>query len=177
MECDATVKAELGKGAWPVPSRAPAPGVAVPPLTVPVPAGTPPPGALAVTVAVNVTAWLNTEGLAEELVTVVVAAAFTTCGAPLSVPLLFAQPLAPVKAAVRVWLATASAVVPKAAWPAPSTVTPAAQTVAPSVNVTVPAGTPAPEVTVAVKVTACPNVEGLGAELSEIGRASCRERG
>ena len=151
-----------------MPSRAPVPRVFGPSLKVTVPVATPPPGALAVTAAVNVTGWLYTEGFAEELTAVVVASLVTTCGEPPSVPLLFAQPLAPVKAAVRVWLPTASAAVLKAAWPAPSTATLEAQTVAPSVKVTVPAGTPAPEVTVAVNVTDCPNVEGLGEELSVV---------
>src|SRR2546428_12635683 len=38
-------------------------------------------------------------------------------------------------------------------------------TVAPSRNVTVPVGTPAVEVTVALRVTACPVVEGFGVEV------------
>src|SRR6185369_9828909 len=99
---------------------------------------------------------------------VVVEPALTTCGAALSLPLLSAQPAAPVKEAVTVWLPTASAVVLKAAWPVPSTATLDARVVAPSVKVTVPAGTPAPEVTVAVNVTDCPDVEGLGAEVSVV---------
>jgi len=37
--------------------------------------------------------------------------------------------------------------------------------VAPSLNVTVPVGTPAAEVTVELSVTACPTVEGLGVEV------------
>src|ERR1700687_4389230 len=61
--------------------------------------------------------------------------AFTTCGEPLSFPLLFAQPLPPVKAAVMTWLPTASAAVLNAAWPVPSTVSPEARTVDPSENV------------------------------------------
>jgi len=35
-------------------------------------------------------------------------------------------------------------------------------TLAPSRKVTVPVGTPAPDVTVELNVTVCPNVEGLG---------------
>src|SRR2546427_12272348 len=38
-------------------------------------------------------------------------------------------------------------------------------TVAPSLNVTVPVGTPAPEVTVELSVTVCPTVEGFGVEV------------
>src|SRR5262245_26116793 len=90
---------------------------------------------------------------AAEVKVTVVTAGFTTCGAPLSSPLLSAQPAAPVKAAVTTWLPTASADVLNAAWPVPSTGTLDARTLAPSVNVTVPAGTPLPEVTVAVNVT------------------------
>ena len=35
-------------------------------------------------------------------------------------------------------------------------------------NVTLPAGTPAPEVTVAMKVTGCPAVDGFGDEASVV---------
>jgi len=38
-------------------------------------------------------------------------------------------------------------------------------TVAPSLNVTVPVGTPAPEVTVELSVTVCPTVDGFGVEV------------
>src|SRR2546428_10405577 len=38
-------------------------------------------------------------------------------------------------------------------------------TVAPSLNVTVPVGTPAPEVTVELSVTVCPTVEGFGVDV------------
>jgi len=51
--------------------------LAPPLLKVTVPVGMPAPGALAVTTAVNVTGWLYTDGLAEELKTVVVAALLT----------------------------------------------------------------------------------------------------
>ena len=40
-----------------------------------------------------------------------------------------------------------------------------ASVVAPSLNVTVPAGTPADDVTVELSVTACPTVEGFGVEV------------
>src|SRR2546422_10635368 len=40
-----------------------------------------------------------------------------------------------------------------------------ARAVAPSLNVTVPVGTPAAEVTVALRVTACPVVDGFGVEV------------
>jgi len=140
--------------------------VAVPSLKVTVPAGTPLPGAVADTAAVNMTGWLNTEGFADELTVVEVEALFTTCAA--AFPLLFAHPVAPVKAAVMVWLATLNAVVLNDACPDPSTGTFDARTVAPSEKVTVPTGTPAPEVVVEVKVTDWPKIEGFGEELAVV---------
>ena len=74
--------------------------VATPPLSVPVPIGLPPsknvtvpvgvpaPGATGETVAVNVTDWPNTEGFCDEVTAVVVSALFTTCGLPVSDPVL-----------------------------------------------------------------------------------------
>jgi hypothetical protein len=97
---------------------------------------------------------------------VVVAALFTTWGA--AFPLLFPHPAPPVKAAVRVWLPMASAAVLNDAWPEPLTGTFDAQTVAPSVKVTVPAGTPLPEVVVEVKVADWPKTEGFGEELAVV---------
>ena len=76
--------------------------------------------------------------------------------------------MTPVKAAVTTWLPAASAAVLNAAWPAASTGTAEASTVAPSVNVTVPTGTPPVEVTVAVKVTEVPELEGLGDEVNAV---------
>src|ERR1700738_4446849 len=111
MECDPTVRVDVVKVAWPLPSTDPVPKVEVPFLNVTVPVGTPLPGGVAVTVAVKVTGWLKTDGLAEELTVVVVADLFTAWGAALSLPLLLPQPLAPVNTAVTVWLAAASAVV------------------------------------------------------------------
>jgi hypothetical protein len=137
-------------------------------FNVTVPVGRPLPGAVAVTVAVKVTGWLNTDGLAEELTAVVVADLFTTWGEALSLPLLLAHPVPPVKVAVMVWLPAANADVLKAAWPEPSTGTFEVRTLLPSVKVTVPTGTPPPEVTLAVKVTECPNVDGLGDELTVV---------
>lgn len=168
MDRDPTASAEVVKVAWPEPSRVDVPSVEEPFLKVTVPVGTPLPGALAVTVAVNVTGWLNTEGLAEEPTVVVVASLLTTCGEAESVPLLLPQPVPPVKLAVMVWLPTASDDVLKAAWPEPFTDTFEASTLPPSVKVTVPTGTPLPEVTVAVKVTDCPNTDGLGDELTVV---------
>lgn len=54
------------------------------------------------------------------------------------------------------------------AWPEPFTGTLDAQTVDPSVKVTVPTGTPAPEVVVEVKVTDWPKTEGFGEEVAVV---------
>jgi hypothetical protein len=56
------------------PLSVPVPKVAVPSLNVTVPVGVPAPGDTGATVAVNVTGWPKTEGLAEEVTLVVVAA-------------------------------------------------------------------------------------------------------
>ena len=69
-----------------------------------------------------------------------------------------------------VCVATLKEDVVKVAWPL-AMVTLAARVVAPSVKVTVPLGVPAPgatAATVAVKVTLCPNTEGLGEELTVV---------
>ena len=55
----------------------------------------------------------------------------------------------------------ARAVVVKVAWPA-ARVTGAPRLVTPSLNCTVPVGVPEPEVTVAVKLTDWPTVDGFG---------------
>src|SRR5688572_21265340 len=92
----------------------------------------------------------------------------TTCGAPLLVPLLLVQSPTPVNAAVSTWLPAVSAEVVKDARPVASTLTLEAHTVAPSVNVTLPRGVPEGEVTVAVKVTGCPSVDGFGDDVSVV---------
>src|SRR5579862_5586322 len=168
MECEATVSVDVVKVACPVPSRVEVPRVEEPFLNVTVPVGPPLPGALAVTAAVKVTGWLNTEGLADELTAEVVPSLFTTWGEAESLPLLLPQPVPPVKVAVTVLLPTASAEVLKAAWPEPFTATFEARTLLPSVKVTVPTGTPLLEVTLAVKVTDCPNEDGLGVEVTVV---------
>jgi hypothetical protein len=97
----------------------------------------------------------------------------TTCGAALSLPLLFTHPVAPVNDAVIVWLPTARVVVLNAACPLPFTATFDASVVAPSLNVTVPVGVPAADVTVAANVTDCPEVDGFGEELTLVAVAPC----
>ena len=68
-----TENEEVGKVAWPEASSVPVPSVVVPSMNVTVPLGVPVAGATALTVAMKVTDWPNTDGLAEELTTVVVA--------------------------------------------------------------------------------------------------------
>src|SRR6266568_5158784 len=135
--------------------------MAVPPSwKVTFPAGVPEPGLLAVTVAVKVTDCLNTDGLAEELADVVVPY-FTVCVSLEEVlPLKFASP--PYDALIE-WEPTASVLVTNVAWPEPFRV-PVPRVLEPSLKVTVPVGVPAPLVlafTVAVKVTGCPDTDGL----------------
>ena len=60
-----------------------------------------------------------------------------------------------------------SAAVVSVAWPLASSVA-LPRVVAPSWKVTVPVGVPTPALTVAVKVTACPYVEGLAPLLSAV---------
>ena len=59
------------------------------------------------------------------------------------------------------WAPRASVVVVKVAWPAVS-VSGAPRLVTPSLNCTVPEGVPEPEVTVAVKDTDWPGIDGFG---------------
>ena len=82
--------------------------------------------------------------------------------------MLFPHPLDPVKVAVMVWLPTVSAGVLNEAWPEPFNATFDVQTMAPSVKVTVPAGTPPPEVVVEVNVTDWPKAEGFGEEVAVV---------
>src|SRR5436309_10147064 len=169
MECDPTLSEDVGQLAGPLLRG----GVlqlvmAVPPsLKVTFPAGLPEPGLLAVTVAVKVTDCPNTDGLAEELADVVVPY-FTVCvnlGDVL--PLKLASP--PYDALIE-WEPTASVLVTNVAWPEPSRV-PVPRVLEPSLKVTVPVGVPAAglfAVTVAVKVTGCPDTDGLIEELTDV---------
>ena len=96
---------------------------------------------------------------------VVVAALFTVW---VSAPeVLVAKFVSPPYTAVIEWPATDSAEVANVATPDPFSV-PVPRVAAPSLNVTVPVGVPALEVTVAVNVTDWPNVEGLTEEPSPV---------
>src|SRR5947208_1878611 len=169
MECDPTLSEDVAQLARPwLRERLLQLVMAVPPsLKVTCPVGVPEPGLLAVTVAVKVTDCLNTDGLAEELADVVVP--YFTVGVSLEevLPLKFASP--PYDALME-WGPTASVLVTNVAWPEAFRV-PVPRVVGPSLNVTVPVGVPAPLVfafTVAVKVTGCPDTDGLIEETTPV---------
>src|SRR5438093_6178598 len=170
MECDPTRSADVAQLAWPLLRVTLLQLVmAVPPSWKGTfPAGVPAPGLLAVTVAVKVTDFPNTDGLAEELADVVVPY-FTVCVSLEEVlPLKFALP--PYDALIE-WEPTASVLVTNVAWPEPFSV-PVPRVLEPSLKVTVPVGVPAPglfAVTVAAKVTGCPNTDhGWTEEVSPV---------
>jgi hypothetical protein len=117
-----------------------------------------------VTVAVNVTFCPTTDGLGAD-VSVVVVAKRTTCSSTAEV-LAEIVPL-PLYVAVIEWEPVINDAVVNAACPAEFSVT-VAIIVPLSLNVTVPVGTPAEEVTVAVNVTDCPEADGLTDELSAV---------
>src|SRR5947208_1019748 len=169
MECDPTLSEDVAQLARPwLRVRLLQLVMAVPPSwKVTFPAGVPAPGLLAVTVAVKVTDCLNTDGLTEELADVVVPY-FTVCVSLEEVlPLKFASP--PYDALIE-WEPTASVLVTNVAWPEPFRA-PVPRVLEPSLKVTVPVGVPAPglfAVTVAVKVTDCPDTDGLVEELTRV---------
>src|SRR6058998_3627851 len=170
MECDPTLSEDVVQVARPLllRERLLQLVMAVPPsLKVTFPVGVPEPGLLAVTVAVKVTDCPNTDGLAEELADVVVPY-FTVCVSLEEVlPLKFASP--PYDALIE-WEPTASVLVTNVAWPEPFRV-PVPRVLEPSLKVTVPVGVPAPglfAVTVAVKVTGCPDTDGWSEEVRPV---------
>jgi hypothetical protein len=119
------------------------------------------PGPFTCTVAVNVTTCPVTELVGEAVTVVLVAALFTDC---CSVPLLPWKVLSPVYEAVIVWLPVLSVDVVKLAVRMPPVVLsiPWPRLVPLSEKITTPVGVPAPfGVTVAVKVTAWPDTDGL----------------
>src|SRR5205823_4446403 len=96
MECDPTLSEDVVQVARPLLLRERLLQLVMavaPSLKVTVPVGVPAPGLFAVTVAVNVTACPDSDGLAEELTTVVVPAFFTVSVSVLEVlPLKVASP-------------------------------------------------------------------------------------
>src|SRR5439155_405316 len=169
MECDPTLSEDVAQRAWPVlRERLLQLVMAVPPsMKVTLPAGVPAPGLLAVTVAVKVTDCLNTDGLAEELTDVVVPY-FTVCVSLGDVlALKFARPP---HDALLGCAPSASVLVRNGAWPEAFRL-PVPRVLGPSLKVTVPVGVPAPLVlafTVAVKVTGCPDTDGLIEETTPV---------
>src|SRR5438034_159046 len=169
MECDPTLSEDVGQLAWPLLRvRLLQLVMAVPPsLKVTFPAGVPEPGLLAVTVAVKVTDCPNTDGLAEELTDVVVPDFIVGVGFVAVVAVVVAS--APSDARIG-GEPTASVLVTNVAWPEAFRV-PVPSMLEPSLKVTVPVGVPAPLVfafTVAVKVTGCPDTDGLIEETTPV---------
>ena len=149
--------------AWPVPFSVPVSSVVAPSLKVTVPVGTPAPE-VGVTFAVNVTLEPAEMDVDEALIAVDVApsAVLTTRLTALEVD--EASLLSPLYAAVTEYVEAAREDVVNTALPlAPSET--AESCVLPFRNVTVPVGAALPEAgaTVAVNVTVCPAVAGLGA--------------
>src|SRR5205809_668229 len=96
IEWEPTASVLVTNVAWPEPFRVPAPRVLVPSLKVTVPVGVPAPGLLAVTVAVKVTDCPDSDGLAEELTSVVVPACVAVGVGALEVVALEVAPAAEV---------------------------------------------------------------------------------
>jgi len=147
----------MGSEALPF-TRVTTPREVAPSLNVTVPVGTPEAGATALTVELSVTVWPTVDGFGEEVKLVLEFPAFTVC--PTAPDVLAANVAFPLNAAVSEWEPAARVVTLSEALPLTSVTVPSA--VAPSRNVTLPVGIPAPEVTVALSVTAWPSDEGLG---------------
>ena len=110
------------------------------------------------TAAVKVTLVPSSAGLGVATRSVVVGAALTVwVTGKLE---LDAKAGSPLYAAVTTWSPTVRPTVETLAWPAVTVPTPSGVT--PSEKATVPVGVPAKDVTVAVKVTGAPKVEGFG---------------
>ncbi len=92
IECEATDRFDVVNVATP-PASVPAPMRVAPLKNEAAPVAVPAPGATAAMVAVNVTDWPKTEGLADDVTVVVVAAWLTVCESNGEVlPLKFASP-------------------------------------------------------------------------------------
>jgi hypothetical protein len=139
--------------------RLPVPSRVAPSLKATVPVGVP--EVAGFTVAVKVTAWPDFDGFTEDTTEVVEAAWFTPCDRTGEV--LRAKLASPLYTATMECGPTVSFVVVNAALPALSV--PVPSVAAPFLNVTVPVGVPEPAgVTVAVKVTLWPKVDGFTLE-------------
>src|SRR6185369_10092559 len=138
-------------------------------LNCTVPPGVPDPGALALTVTVNVTLCPNTDGLADELTTLVVLALLTVCVK--SADVLARKFPSPLYTAVTTCGPTLSELIaPLVALP-PLRLTGVPKSDPSILNCTVPLGVPDPgtlALTVAVNVTGWPNTDGLADELTTV---------
>ena len=136
-----------------------------------VPVGVPDPGDTAATVAVKVTFCPKTDGLADEVTPVVVFALFTVWP-PASVPSLLLKLPLPLYCAMTLCglPLTVRVAVLVCALP-PLKLTGAPKLEPSTTNCTVPAGVPAPgatAATVAVKVTFCPNTDGVPDDVTPV---------
>jgi hypothetical protein len=166
IECEVTDKAVVANVAVP-PLREFVDRAVAPSLKVTVPVGVPLPGEAALTVAVNVTDCPKTVGLVELLSAVVLLSWLTVCVSADDV-LVLKLP-SPLYTAVIECDATLNELVLNVAVPELKLLV--ASDVAPSLNVTVPVGVPAPgaaALTVAVKVTAWPETDGLTEEATAL---------
>ena len=159
MECEPMDSAVVEKMAWPALSVA-VPRVVVPSRKATVPVGVP----VAVTVAVKVTACPAVEGFSEEVTEVVVGWPITVCVSAAEV--LPAKVLSPEYFAVMVCGPAVNVEVVNVA--CPTLRVPVPRIVGPSKNATVPVGVPDRAVTVAVKVTDCPALEGFNDEVKAV---------
>ena len=170
MECVPTDKFLVVKVATP-PLSLPVPSVVEPSVNVTVPVGVPKPGDVAVTVAAKLTDWPNTDGLADDASTVVVASLLSTW--LVTVDVLARSFVSPPYTAVIECVATDKVLVVKVATPPLSV--PVPSVAEPFLNVTAAVGAPKPAdvaVTVAVKVTDWPNTDGLADDASTMVVAS-----
>lgn len=159
IACTPAVRSAVVKVAVP-PDKVPVPIPAPPSENVTVPVGVPDP---LLTVAVNVTDVPNDDGFSEEMTVVLVGIPLTTWFS--AVDVLGSKVASPWYAAVIECVPETSAEVESEAWPAFNVPLPIE--VAPSKKTTVPVGVPVP-LTVAVKVTDCPAVEGFKSEITEV---------
>jgi len=114
-------------------------------LTCPV--GVPAPGAVTLMVAMKVTSWPTTDGLGEDVSAVLVPALLTICVVVGRMEVGMVAVLVPLTVGVSIAVPSVNV---------------------PLVNVTIPVGLEPLPLTMAVKVTACPDTDGLGADATVV---------
>jgi hypothetical protein len=159
IECVPATSAEVEREACPA-FNVPLPIEVAPSRKITVPVGVPP---VPVTVAVNVTVCPAVDGFTEEITVVLEVRPWTTCVN--TSEMLLEEFASPEYNAVMECEPAVSVAVVNVAWPALNATV--ASVVAPSRKATVPVG-PAEPVTVAVKVTLCPAVDGLADEVKVV---------